>query len=61
MGNLNLATREKPPCKNCIDRHYACWGVCEKYKAWKSRLDEVNRRRKEYEESPFVHYKPYIY
>ena len=53
MGNLNLATREKPPCKNCIDRHYACWGGCEKYKAWKSRLDEVNRHRKEYEENQF--------
>lgn len=22
------------PCKNCPDRHEACWGHCEKYKAW---------------------------
>ena len=61
MGNINLATREKPPCKNCIERHSACWGGCEKYKAWKSRLDEVNKRRKEYNEKPFVKYNPYIY
>ena len=53
MGNLNLATREKPPCKNCTERHEACWGGCEKYKAWKLRLDEVNRHRKEYEENQF--------
>ena len=61
MGNLNLATREKPPCKNCIERHSACWSGCEKYKAWKSRLDEVNKLRKEYNEKPFVKYNPYDY
>ena len=61
MGNINLATREKPPCKNCIERHSACWGGCEKYKAWKSRLDEINRRRKEYKEEPFARYNPYVY
>ena len=61
MGNINFVTREKPPCKNCIERHYACWGGCEKYKAWKSRLGEVNKRRKEYNERPFVKYNPYDY
>ena len=61
MGNLNLATREKPPCKNCIDRHYACWGGCGKYKAWKSRLDEVNRRRREYREKSLAYYNQRIY
>ena len=34
--------REKPPCKGCEERHEACWGDCEKYKSWKSMLDEVN-------------------
>ena len=61
MGNLNLATRGKPPCKNGIERHLACWGGCEKYKQWKIMLDEVNRRRKEYNEKPFVKYNPYDY
>lgn len=23
-----------PPCKDCPDRHEACWGSCDKYKAW---------------------------
>jgi predicted ATP-dependent serine protease len=49
------------PCKDCKDRHEACWGKCEKYKAWKTRLDEVNKRRKEYEAKPFVKYNPYDY
>jgi predicted ATP-dependent serine protease len=49
------------PCKDCKDRHEACWGKCEKYKAWKSRLDEVNKRRKEYSQKPFVKYNPFDY
>jgi hypothetical protein len=53
--------RDKPPCKGCEERHEACWGQCKKYKAWKSRLDEVNKRRKEYNEKPFVQYNPYDY
>lgn len=61
MGNLNLATREKPPCKNCVDRHYACWGGCEKYKTWKSRIDDVNKRRKEYREKSLAYYNQSIY
>ncbi len=61
MSRPDLVTRETPPCKNCAERHEACWDECGKYKAWKSRLDEVNRRRKEYNEKPFVKYNPYIY
>ena len=53
--------REIAPCKDCVDRHEVCWGECEKYKQWKMMLDEVNRRRKEYNEKPFVKYNPYIY
>ena len=53
--------RDKPPCKGCEERHEACWGQCEKYKAWKSRLDELNKRRKEYESKPFVKYNSYNY
>lgn len=58
---IDLTTREKPPCKDCVDRHEACWGNCENYKAWKSQLDEVNKRRKKYEAKPFVKYNPYNY
>lgn len=61
MNRFNLITRENPPCRDCLERHEACWGECEKYKAWKSRLDDVNRRRKEHEEKPFVRYNPYVY
>lgn len=61
MRRPEPVTREISPCKDCTDRHEACWGKCKKYKSWKSRLDEVNKRRKEYAEKPFVKYNPYIY
>jgi hypothetical protein len=61
MSRPDLVTREKPPCKDCGDRCEACWGKCKKYKVWKSRLDEVNKRRKEYNEKPFVKYNPFDY
>ena len=53
--------RDKPPCKGCNERFTACHDKCDKYKEWKSRLDEVNKRRKEYESKPFVKYNPYNY
>ena len=28
------------PCLNCADRHQACHGSCEKYKAWKEQHDQ---------------------
>ena len=58
---LDSPIRDKPPCKDCEDRFTACHDKCEKYKAWKSQLDEVNKRRKEYESKPFVKYNPYDY
>ena len=61
MSRPDPVTREMSPCKDCADRREACWGKCEKYKSWKSRLDEVNKRRKEYSQKPFVQYNPYDY
>lgn len=62
MSNpIDSPVREKPPCKDCPNRYPACHDKCEKYKAWKSRLDEVNKRRKEYDAKPFVKYNPYDY
>ena len=61
MSKPDPVTREMSPCKDCTERYEACWGKCEKYKSWKSRLDEVNKRRKEYEAKPFVQYNPYDY
>ena len=61
MSRPDPVTREMSPCKGCTERHEACGGKCEKYKSWKSRLDEVNKRRKEYNEKPFVKYNPYDY
>ena len=58
---LDGPIRDKPPCKDCTDRHTACHGSCGRYNEWKLRLDEVNKRRKEYNERPFVKYNPYDY
>ena len=50
MANaIESPTREKPPCKNCKNRHEAFWGKCEKYKEWKKLVDGVNKARKEYQ------------
>ena len=61
MSRPDPVTREMSPCKDCVDRNEACWGKCEKYKEWRKRLDEVNKRRKEYNSKPFVQYNPYDY
>lgn len=29
-------------CKDCQDRHYLCHSTCERYIAWKKKLDERN-------------------
>jgi hypothetical protein len=29
------------PCKDCPDRHEACWGQCEKYKTWRETRDKL--------------------
>lgn len=28
---------EVSPCKDCAERHEACWGSCDKYAEWKAR------------------------
>ena len=61
MSRPDPVIREMSPCKGCTERHEACWGKCEKYKAWKSRLDEVNKKRKEYDAKPFVQFNPFDY
>lgn len=42
---------EMSPCKGCTERHTACHGSCEKYKAWADRyhaqqkhLDDMKTR-----------------
>ena len=32
-------------CKGCTERHTACWGTCERYKAEKAAAVEASRRR----------------
>ena len=56
MSRLDPVTRETPPCKDCTGRHESCWGKCEKYKEWKSRLDELNNRRREYDRTRYNKY-----
>lgn len=36
------------PCKDCPDRHEACWGHCEKYKAWIDNVHEQQAAEREY-------------
>jgi hypothetical protein len=36
------------PCKDCPDREIACWGHCEKYKAWVDKVHEQQAAEKEY-------------
>ena len=38
--------REYSPCLGCEDRHTACHGSCEKYKAWKER-DQAQKKHLE--------------
>lgn len=68
MSRPDPVTREMSPCKDCAERLPACHGRCPKdergepgYRAWRNRLDEVNKRRKEYDAKPFVKYNPYDY
>ncbi len=35
------------PCKDCPDRHYACWGSCAKYQAFRTELAKVRKIQKE--------------
>ena len=61
MSRPDPVTREMSPCKGCKERREACWGKCKKYKEWRTMLDEVNKRRKEYNSKPFVQYNPFDY
>lgn len=65
--------KEVSPCKDCSDRHPACHGSCEKYKAWaerdhaqKKHLEETKNRwcvpmtaarEKAYSKMPSDHHK----
>jgi hypothetical protein len=60
--------RTLPPCKGCDERFTACHDKCPKdergeygYHSWRSQLDELNERRKEYNRKPFVQYNPFDY
>jgi len=34
------------PCKECPDRCQLCWSKCEKYQAYKAKVDEIREREK---------------
>lgn len=38
-------------CKGCKDREIGCHGKCERYKAWRKKLDEMRKKEREYKES----------
>ena len=58
---LDSPIRDIPPCKGCLERTPGCHDKCVKYKEWRSNLDELNKRRKEYDSKPFVKYNPFDY
>ena len=33
-------------CLECKDRHIGCHGACERYKAYREKIDERNKRAK---------------
>lgn len=41
--------REKSPCKECKERHEACWSSCDKYKLFKSRLGKIRENKEKAE------------
>ena len=49
MSRPDPVTREMSPCKGCEQRNVGCHDHCEKYKEWRSGLDELNKARKKYE------------
>ena len=36
--------KQLSPCKDCKDRHMACWDGCEKYKEWKSAFEDNKQK-----------------
>ena len=38
----------RSPCKNCPERHTACWGRCAKYQEWKAMHLKQSEAEKEY-------------
>lgn len=39
--------KQLSPCKDCKDRHMACWDGCEKYKEWKSAFEDNKQKYRE--------------
>jgi hypothetical protein len=36
------------PCYNCVDRKATCHDICEKYREFKGRMDDIKRSKKEF-------------
>lgn len=36
------------PCYVCPDRHEACWGECDRYRAWKDKNDHDRALEREW-------------
>ncbi len=63
---IPLATRGKPPCKDCTERFTACSDRCPKdargefgYKAYKTEIERVKRARREYIDKQHIRRKRY--
>ena len=36
------------PCYNCDEKYIGCHDSCEKYREYKSNIDEINQAKREY-------------
>lgn len=43
-----MAISNSPPCKECEDRHNACWDKCAKYAHWKAECQRMKALQREY-------------
>lgn len=41
----------KYPCKDCQDRHTACWDTCEKYLAVKAEAEAARAEERKYKDA----------
>ena len=53
-----MTNRLTAPCKDCLDRSVGCHGKCEKYKAYRVKVDELYemRAKKNYAHDPMHEY-----
>lgn len=52
-------TNAHAPCKDCPNRHKACWGDCEAYKQYKRDIANYYDARRKYLDYEYTAIEPY--